>query len=64
MARFTIKMDVEPQLPYDFCDKCKMFKLRTDILYENDKPFVFADCENSGVCINVIKLAKEADYEY
>lgn len=54
---------IDPYLPFNFCDGCRFFELRTEKLYENEKVIIAADCYNAEICINAIKLAKREEEE-
>lgn len=57
-------MQIDPNLPFNFCDRCRFFELRTEKVYENDKSIIIAaDCYNAEVCINAVKLAKREEEE-
>lgn len=64
MARFTRK--IEPNLPFDFCDRCHYFKMRLTKITEDGatgKYDYFADCEHADICVNSVRMAKEEEYE-
>lgn len=56
-------MDISTDLPFDFCDRCKMFDLhaRSEALYAFDDPMhsVVMSCANKSICINVLKKSRE-----
>lgn len=56
-------MIIDPNLPFDFCDGCRFFELRTEELFKDDKKIIFADCYNAEICINAIKLYKRSEVE-
>ena len=61
MERFSI--EVNPLFPFDFCGDCPFYDIKTEIIYENDKPIIFADCKHAEICTHAVKKAKEAEYE-
>lgn len=56
-------MSIDPNLPFDFCDGCRFFDLRTEELFLDGKKIIFADCYNAEICINAVKLAKREEEE-
>lgn len=55
---------IDPYLPFNFCDGCRFFELRTEEVKEDGKTVVIAaDCYNAEVCINAIKLFKRSEVE-
>lgn len=56
--------NIDPMLPFNFCDGCRFFELRVEKIVEDGKEIIIAaDCYHAEVCINAVRLSKREEEE-
>ena len=54
-----MKIMIEFNLPYPFCEKCTQLQPEKEAFYADAKPIVICGCAYARKCINAVRLMKE-----